>query len=124
MSNLNDKVIITYGLDESELEILNLKFKDKTSRECIVVKENMSKLKLRDILSEKIEVDEIHEMPKEKVIIFNNFSSGAIQSAVKIVRNNLESKPILASVTPVSINWSFKFLLEHLIKEREQFSKK
>ncbi|MGG7164691.1 DUF3783 domain-containing protein [Clostridium ihumii] len=124
MSNLNDKVIITYGLDESELEILNLKFKDKTSRECIVVKENMSKLKLRDILSENIEADEIHEMPKEKVIIFNNFSSGAIQSAVKIVRNNLESKPILASVTPVSINWSFKFLLEHLIKEREQFSKK
>lgn len=123
MSSLNDKLLITYGLDKDELNKLNDVFKNKVSKDCIVIENSMASLKMKKILLGETEGDNDSELPKEKVIIFNGFNNNTLQNAVKTVRGNLEDKPILASITPVSINWSFKFLLEHLMEEKARFSK-
>lgn len=120
MSNLNKKVILTYGLSDDEIEILNKEFEGKVDSNCIVIKETMGKLRLKEILNGDFKEDEGFTMPLEKTIIFNNFSSQQLQASVKKVRAILESRPILATVTPISINWKFHKLVDHLVEEREQ----
>lgn len=122
MSNIKDQVIITYGLDEDEIFELNKAFKGKISRECIVINEDMGKWKLKEILIGESEESEKMEFKNEKVVIFNNFPNHILASSVKKVRSSIESKPILATVTPVSINWSFEYLMNHLIEEREYYN--
>lgn len=121
MSNLNKKVILTYGLSDDEVEILNKEFEGKVDDKCIVIKETMGNLKMKEILSGDFKEDEEFTMPLEKTIIFNNFPPQQLQASVKKVRAILESRPILATVTPISINWRFNKLVEHLVEEREQF---
>ena len=121
MSSLNDKVILTYALSDDEVEILNKEFEGKVDCSCIVIKEAMGNSKIKDILSGESKEDDEFTMPLEKTIIFNNFPPQQLQASVKKVRAILESRPILATVTPISINWRFHKLLEHLLEEREQF---
>ncbi len=121
MSSLNDKVILTYALSDDEVEILNKEFEGKVDCSCIVIKEAMGNSKIKDILSGESKEDDEFTMPLEKTIIFNNFPPQQLQASVKKVRAILESRPILATVTPISINWRFHKLLEHLVEEREQF---
>lgn len=121
MSSLNDKVILTYALSDDEVEILNKEFEGKVDCSCIVIKEAMGNSKIKDILSGESKEDNEFTMPLEKTIIFNNFPPQQLQASVKKVRAILESRPILATVTPISINWRFHKLLEHLVEEREQF---
>ncbi|ARC83553.1 hypothetical protein U732_2107 [Clostridium argentinense CDC 2741] len=120
MSSLNDKVILTYALSDDEVEILNKEFEGKVDCSCIVIKEAMGNSKIKDILSGESKEDDEFTMPLEKTIIFNNFPPQQLQASVKKVRAILESRPILATVTPISINWRFHKLLEHLVEEREQ----
>ena len=121
MSSLNDKVILTYALSDDEVEILNKEFEGKVDCSCIVIKEAMGNSKIKDILSGESKEDDEFTMPLEKTIIFNNFPPQQLQASVKKVRAILESRPILATVTPISINWRFHKLLENLVEEREQF---
>ncbi len=121
MSSLNDKVILTYALSDDEVEILNKEFEGKVDCSCIVIKEAMGNSKIKDILSGESKEDDEFTMPLEKTIIFSNFPPQQLQASVKKVRAILESRPILATVTPISINWRFHKLLEHLVEEREQF---
>ncbi|WP_454052513.1 DUF3783 domain-containing protein [Clostridium sp. Marseille-Q7071] len=121
MSSLNDKVILTYALSDDEVEILNKEFEGKVDCNCIVIKEAMGDSKIKDILNGESKEDDEFTMPLEKTIIFNNFPPQQLQASVKKVRAILESRPILATVTPISINWRFHKLLEHLVEEREQF---
>jgi len=121
MSSLNDKVILTYALSDDEVEILNKEFEAKVDCSCIVIKEAMGNSKIKDILSGESKEDDEFTMPLEKTIIFSNFPPQQLQASVKKVRAILESRPILATVTPISINWRFHKLLEHLVEEREQF---
>ncbi|HAG44131.1 MAG TPA: DUF3783 domain-containing protein [Clostridium sp.] len=86
-----------------------------------MIKEAMGNSKIKDILSGESKEDNEFTMPLEKTIIFNNFPPQQLQASVKKVRATLESRPILATVTPISINWRFHKLLEHLVEEREQF---
>jgi hypothetical protein len=60
------------------------------------------------------------QLPEEKVVLFNNFTDGELDKAIKSIRSNKSFKPILAVVTPTSLDWEFHYLLEHLIEEREQ----
>lgn len=123
MSDLNDKLLITYGLTNEEVDKLNEVFKNKVSKECIVINDGMAKFKMKEIILGNKGNESVEELPKEKVIIFNGLANSSLQNAINAVRNNLEDKPILAAITPVSINWSFKFLLEHLMEEKKRFSK-
>ena len=49
--------------------------------------------------------------------MINNYDDKLLQSAVKKVRLIVKG-PILAVVTPISSEWTFEYLSEHLIEER------
>ena len=107
------KTLLVYGLTKEEIQKIALKTERVTE-----VTADMGNTKIIDILNRvKKNVSET-ELPDEKVIIFNKYTDSEIQKKVKFIRNRIDN-PVLAVVTPTSINWTFKDLLEHLIAERE-----
>lgn len=125
---MNDnKQVIIFGFDESQ--------KDKLSDICceynatakIVKKSNIGN-KIEDIIkgniiNEEVQDKEFNTFQNEKVILFYNFIDEELNKIIKDIRLNKELSCILAVVTPTSIEWEFKYLLEHLIEEREWFKK-
>ncbi len=109
----NNKCILAYGLSEDEIKLLEgLKHKIK-----IITKE-MSSMKIKDILGGlKFEVVN-KELPEEKILLFNNYDDASVKKGVTDIRSNIKGT-ILAVVTPTSKEWTFEYLLEHLVEERE-----
>jgi hypothetical protein len=123
MNILKDRLIIAYGLNNEEIEKLNIKFKDICIKPCVLINENMGKSTLENILKEERVSDSDTKLPEEKVIIFNGFLGVYLQQAVKKVREVLGAKPILASTTPNSIKMTLQELIDHLVKERQYYQK-
>lgn len=116
----NNKLMMIYGFDQNDRTFLDNIIEELKLPPYRVIEKNMANMTLRDIINGlKIETYN-KELPEEKVIIFNNFSDDEVHTAIRAIRSNKEVKPILAVVTPTSINWEFHSLLEHLIQEREQ----
>ncbi|MGL4773039.1 MAG: DUF3783 domain-containing protein [Clostridium sp.] len=112
-----DKSIIVYNLEENEIvRLKNYGFR------VTVISSSMTSLKVKEIISGIKDGESSGELPNEKVILLNNYKNTEIQATVKKIRNHVTGG-ILAVVTPISSNWSFKYLLEHLIEERESFVK-
>lgn len=124
MNILKERLIIAYGLNDEEVEKLNLKFKDICVKPCLLIDKNMGGYTLENILKEEKLTDSDTKLPEEKVIIFNGFLGVYLQQAVKKVREVLGSQPILASTTPNSIKMTLHELVDHLVKEREYYNKK
>lgn len=112
---LDKKCILAYGLDEKELAGL------KTSRLSVLeITDSMSKMKIIDILSgEKTESDSEVNFGNEKIIIFNNVPDKQLNMIIGITKKVIRKKPVLATVTPTSLDWAFEYLVEHLLEERE-----
>lgn len=113
----NNKCILLYNVPEEELkELRNEGFK------LIEVSNEMAEMTVFDILEglrfETINVD----LPKETVILFNDFSDEEIKLAITGIRKRFKGG-IFAAVTPTSIQWKFSYLVEHLIEEREWYLK-
>jgi len=111
----NNKCILVYGIDDEELsELIKANFKLK-----IITKE-MLNMKIKDIIiGLKLETITENKL-EEKIILFNNYDDKLLQSAVKKVRSIVKGV-ILAAVTPTSSEWTFEYLSEHLIEERNYF---
>lgn len=113
----NNKVILSYSLSEEEknniTKILNYN--------CKVVEQGMGKMKIRDILNGlKLEVIN-SEFPKEKLILFNNFEDKELKKSINLIKSVIQPAPIFAIVTDTSIEWTFEYLLKHLVEEREWY---
>lgn len=117
----NDKALFIYGFDLEEQEQINKIIKELKIQRAKLIDESMGKMTVQDIINGlKFEIYD-KDIPKERVILFNNFEDGELESCISKVRNTLEKQPILAVITPTSLNWTFKELLNHLIAEREWF---
>jgi len=123
LSLVKDKVLLTFSLTKEEIEVLNEHFNKEGAKPCVVMESSLANYTLKEILEGEAKNYPKEELPLEKIIIFNNFEGEKLHKAVTEVRALLQSRPILATITPVSINMKFKDVLEHLIEERE-FHKK
>ena len=113
----NNKVTLIYGFNEEEKNHVSEILKDN----CKSVEETMGKMKIRDILDGlKLEMHN-SELPKEKLILFNNFEDEELKKSIKLIKSVIQPAPIFAIVTNTSIDWTFEHLLEHLIEEREWY---
>lgn len=114
----NNKALLVHGLSKDEINSLRLIAK------VIEIKPEMVDLKVHDIASGMLneEVVEIVDGINEKAILFNGFSDKEVNASIKKIRSAVKGG-VLAVVTPVSRNWSFKYLLEHLLEEREWYAK-
>ena len=54
------------------------------------------------------------------MILFNNYEDNKLQKSIKEIRKFVKGG-ILAVVTETSREWSFEYLINHLIEEREWF---
>lgn len=119
----NNKMLLVYGFEDEEKAFLDNMTKELQLPPYKVVEKNMASMTIRNII-EGTMLDTYHkQLPEEKVIIFNNFTDYELDMTIKTIRSNKNIKPILAVVTPTSINWEFQYLLEHLMEEREQARK-
>lgn len=113
----NNKCILHYGMKDDDIKTI-----ESLNCKLIKVTDNMTCMKLGDL----VEGYKFENLPKdtvnEKVIIFNNLSDDELKNSVKHIRSNIENT-ILAVVTPTSINWTFDGLLEHLVQERDWYRK-
>ena len=116
----NNKIMLIYGLEHEEKAFLDNMIKELQLPLYKVVEKNMASMKIRDIINGPLLDTYDKQLPEEKVIMFNNFTDYELDIAIKTIRSNKAIKPILAVVTPTSINWEFHYLLEHLIEERAQ----
>lgn len=116
----NNKLMLIYGFNQEERTFLDKIIEELKLPYYRIIEKSMANMTVRDILN-GLKIDTYDkELPDEKVVIFNNFSDEELDKSVRAIRANKNIKPILAIVTPNSINWEFHSLLEHLIEEREQ----
>ena len=114
----NNKALLVYGLSKDEINSLRLISK------VIEIKPEMVDLKVHEIASGKLneEVIEIVDGMNEKAILFNGFSDKEVSASIKKIRSAVKGG-VLAVVTPISRHWSFRYLLGHLLEEREWYAK-
>jgi len=120
---INNKLMLVYGLKNQELNLLKNICLENNLPSFKIVNKNMCEMKLRDIIKGiNLEVEDV-DMPEEKVVIFNNFSDTELDLGVKKIKEILKPIPIMAVVTETSIDWQFKYLVDHLMEEREWYRK-
>lgn len=108
----NNRCILAYNLSKEEIDKIK-----KAGISVIKIEDTMVQMKIGEIL-QGYRFEAYKKLPNEKVILFNNFGDEEISTAVKYCRSIVKDV-ILAVVTQTSIGWSFSYLMEHLIEERE-----
>ncbi|RXI44460.1 hypothetical protein DP145_10100 [Clostridium tetani] len=107
--------ILFYGFSTTDLKNLDIKY------DAVNINEQMEDMIIKDILelntNENIDKDK-----KEKIILFSNLEDNELNNIIPIIRKHLGKEPILAVVTPISINWTFSDLKKELIRERNYYN--
>ena len=109
----NNKCILVYGITDEELEGL-----EKANLRTLRITNEMASMKIKDILDGVRILKYNNNLPNEKVMIFNNYSDEEVRENIRLVRSVVVGG-ILAVVTPTSSEWTFEYLVSHLIEERE-----
>ena len=124
MEIINEKLILAYGLTEEEEEKLNSVLSKQNILPCKVIEKNMGAVTIKEILTSKEGKESNTELPKEKLLLFNNYKDKELYALIDSIRGVKDINTILAAVTPTSINWTVSYLMQHLIEERETYRKK
>ena len=127
MSLQSNKAIILYGFDKNDEKIIKDIGREFNVSNFKIIKNHMTEMKIKDILSgnsgEQLKKQDNVYFLNEKVILFNDLTDKQINGIMRELKIKIESTPILAVVTETSVNWSFKYLLNHLLQERAWFKK-
>lgn len=111
----NRKALLTYGLSEEEIKKIS-----SNGSKVIIIQEDMAEMKIKDILTGfKFAISD-KVLPKEKVILFNSYNDKDIKSSITYIKKTIPDA-IMAVVTNTSSQWTFSYLLDHLIEEREWY---
>ncbi|MDD7795137.1 DUF3783 domain-containing protein [Clostridium sp. 'White wine YQ'] len=111
----NQKTVLVYGFSQEQSSVLS---SDKY--DTVIVSKEMINMKLKDII-DGLRFETFESNPaKEQVVVFNNFTDDELKIMLSIIKG-ISPNAIKAVVTPTSINWSFKYLIEHLVEEREWY---
>lgn len=117
----NDKLLLVFGFNDEEREKLNSIIHRNSLPQCLEITKDMSPMPIKDIITGlKFQIYN-KPVPDEKVILFNNLSDEELDKTIKLLRGGLPFTPIMAVVTTTSMSWTFEYLLEHLMEEREWF---
>lgn len=118
----NNKAMLIYGFSQEDMDKINNLIKLNNLPGYILVEKSMASMTIRNILDGlNLRVFNNISIPEDRVILFNNFSDKELDKAISILKESFIELPILAVVTPTSVEWTFKNLIEHLIEEREWF---
>lgn len=119
----SSKNILVYGVEPSKILFLNSFFSKNRLPSCNCIDDSMENMIMSDILKDPSKNTK-GSNSKQSIIIFNNLSQVEMSTAITLIKKVLKPKPILASITPNSINWTFAQLKEELINEKKFFEGK
>ncbi|WP_271814381.1 DUF3783 domain-containing protein [Clostridium beijerinckii] len=112
----NNKCILAYGLKEDEIKKI-----ESQNIKVIEINNNMTLMTLEDIINGSKNEDSYDEMQlSEKALIFNGFKDEQLKVTIRYIRSFIQGG-VLAVSTAQNYKWTFKYLLEHLIEEREWY---
>ena len=113
----NNKCVLIYKAPEDVIDDLLA-----SGYKIINISDEMVDMTISDIIDGlKFETVSAN-LPKDAVILFNNFSDEEVRLNIKSIRQ-FYKEGIFAVVTPTSMEWKFSYLIEHLIEEREWYLK-
>lgn len=113
---INYKCILAYGLSEEQLD----KIRKRRIKVKEITKENAS-TRIIDILCGEVSEGTCDELPMdEKALIFNGYNDKELRETIRFIRSFVDGG-VLAVVTEESSKWTFKYLIEHLVEEREWY---
>jgi hypothetical protein len=121
MVSETEKTLLVYGFNHQEEEVLKKLLEKNNLPQYKVVKDDMGEITLKDILLGRAYEKEICDLPKEKVVLFNRCEDSDVMNGMKAIKDNFNQNLVFAVVTPTSIGWKFKDILEHLMQEREWY---
>jgi len=115
--------LLVYGVNGKDL----IKLKNLCTmigiKDIIQVEKNMLGEKVENILDDHITKSECGEAPTDRTIVFNAFSGQKLHTFLENFKRTGIVRPLIASVTPTSINWTFLELILELQKERIAIAK-
>ncbi|NLZ73475.1 MAG: DUF3783 domain-containing protein [Bacteroidales bacterium] len=111
--------VMAYGYDENEMKILQKYCDEQSIDHLIRVNDAMIDLSLENILQITKESACPSALLPVRAVIMNGFSGNDLQGFLKNFKNTGLDRPIFATVTPISKQWTFKALINELIKEHE-----
>ena len=113
---ISDKCILAYGLNAEEIKKI-----ESQNIKVIEINNNMVLMKLEDIICENTNENSYDKLPlNEKALIFNGFKDEQLKVTIRYIRGFIKGG-VLAVSTAQNYKWTFKYLLEHLVEEREWF---
>ncbi|EKQ52447.1 MULTISPECIES: DUF3783 domain-containing protein [unclassified Clostridium] len=113
---INNKCLLAYGLSKEEIKKI-----ESQNIKVIEVNNNMALMKIEDIINKNANENSYDELPlNEKALIFNGFKEDQLKFTIRYIRGFIQGG-VLAVSTPQNYKWTFSYLLEHLIEEREWF---
>lgn len=119
----NDKVLIIYGFDAREQEIIKKILTQSKLPEYLILEKSMAKMKISQIVSGLKYSANDYKLPDGKVVLFYNFSEIELNETFKKIKEAFINMPICAVVTDVSVNWTLEHLVKHLIEEKKWHEK-
>ncbi|OCA99892.1 DUF3783 domain-containing protein [Clostridium beijerinckii] len=112
----NNKCILAYGLKEDEIKKI-----ESQNIKVIEINNNKTLMTLEDIINGNKNEDSYDEMQlSEKALIFNGFKDEQLKVTIRYIRSFIQGG-VLAVSTAQNYKWTFKYLLEHLVEEREWY---
>lgn len=121
MTLTNNKRMLIYGFNEDEIALIDDLISKNGLPKYRIIHDSMISMKVKDIIKGiKIEIFTDKSMG-ERVVLFNNLSDDELNISIKEISKVFNPRPILAVITPTSIEWDVAYLIDHLIEEREWF---
>ena len=116
--------ILAYGYNKKEKEILEKYSLELGIKKVIMINNEETDFTIKELISrENHQTLEINNT-KEKFIVLNAVSDFELNNFIGNFKSNNLKRPLFAVVTETSLNWSFKRLVEDLLKERAAFMAK
>lgn len=109
--------VVLYNFGDKELKKVQNFARIMGIKDQIVLSYKNSDEVLKNVLEDKMEKSESNGI-KEKAIIFNAIAPGKIHVFLENLKKARIQRPIVATVTETSMNWTMDYLLMNLIEER------
>ena len=114
--DISNKCILAYGLNQEQIKKI-----ESQNIKVIEINDNMALMRLEDIICGNISENTYENLSlNEKALIFNGFKDEQLKFTIRYIRGFVQGG-VLAVSTAQNYKWTFKYLLEHLIEERQWF---
>lgn len=117
----NKNMILYYNLNPNYQQIIKALAMENGVKRIKEINSQMGDMTIRDIIEGQEFFTVNISLPKESLVLFNNISDEGLNSIIKGIKNNFKEMPIMAVVTETTLGWTFEYLIEHLIEEREWY---